>query len=171
MKPLIFPRAAFVMSRIVLSFGIIAASFFGTLWLLNNIWDVKYELVEVFPAKDLPSLTGRLNERGARVATEGVDRQNFVTYGPYIALKKGAYQIHIYYSSSAAPTQSIGTWDIMNGTSAVANGSLKGTNGKIEIMSVYFNASDTPTKYEFRNNWTGSKDIEIYKIELLVQRP
>ena len=174
MKLSIFSRPTALISLIVVSFGIIGASFFATLWLLDNEWDVKYEVAELFLAKDLPSLTGRLNERGARVATEGIDKPGFVTFGPYITPKKGTYQIHIYYSSSAALAQSVGTWDIIKGAGAVtlSKGSLNGTNGKTETISASFDASDlTPTKYEFRNSWNGSKDIEISKIEQLVQRP
>ena len=160
-----------LISLIALAFAIVGASFFTTLWLFDNMWSPKYELVEVFQAKDLLSLTGRLNERGARVAVEGIDKPNFVTAGPYVRLKKGSYQIVTYYSSSAASTQSIGTWDIIRGQSPITNGSLKGTDGKITTMSVYFDAPDlTPISYEFRNNWNGSKDIEIDKIELFARR-
>jgi len=61
-----FTRATVVISLIGVSVFIIGASFFTTLWLLDKAVDVKYEVAEVFLAKDLPSQTGRLNERGAR---------------------------------------------------------------------------------------------------------
>jgi hypothetical protein len=146
----------------------------------------------IFNGDNLSSQTGGL-QNGARIAFEGIDKPGFVTYGPYVILRKGSYRCIIYYSSRAPDDRIIGKWDIFRTdvgsirilkglfallahrqvgdlteiSATVDEGALFGTDGQTGSILVPFDVESwLSSTYEFRNFWNGSGDIRIIKIEL-----
>jgi hypothetical protein len=122
----------------------------------------------LFPARDLPSLTGRV-EGATRVAAQGIDSPGFVTFGPYFPLRKGSYRVVIRYSSSAPAEKQIGEWDVFNADTGIQidEQPLLGTEGEVKTVSTSFDVPNwKPRRFEFRNNWNGASDILIIDVEL-----
>src|SRR5262249_38989574 len=98
----------------------------------------------------------------------GTDKPGFVTFGPYIPLTSGSYQIAIEYSSGAPEGQPVGKWDVINGNGTVSvDGLLAGTSGLVKTVYASFVVSGrTASRYEFRTQWNGISDMRIIQIRL-----
>lgn len=148
---------------------VLAICCFGAIvTLLCGFIDVLNYQPIIFTPKNLPSQTGRIDS-GHRIAVGGVDKPGFVTFGPYISLRKGSYKVVISYISDAPKNHPIGRWDIYQADVGVtvAEGVIWGTEGRITNISTQFEVCRwVPSLYEFRNLWNGSSDIRIIKIEL-----
>ncbi|MFC2002709.1 hypothetical protein ACFLV4_02005 [Chloroflexota bacterium] len=122
----------------------------------------------IFNAKDLGSQTGSLQD-GMRFAVEVIDKPGYVTYGPYVILRGGSYRAVFYFASNASEDQTVGAWDIYQGSTdaIIKQGPLSGTKGQIKQISVPFDVANWQiTRWQFRTKWNGSNDIKIIKIEL-----
>jgi hypothetical protein len=121
-----------------------------------------------FSGNSLPSQSGRV-QGAARVATQGRDVPGFVTFGPYVGLRKGLYRVMIRYSSIAPIEQPIGKMDIYdadNGTQIAAY-PLHGTVGAVKALEVSFEVHNWKShKFEFRTYWDGMSEIQVHGIEL-----
>ncbi len=122
----------------------------------------------VFVGKDLPSRTGQVQGL-SRVATQGVDDAGVVTFGPYVPLRMGSYEVMIRFSSAAPVGQAIGKWDVFDFTDGaqLAVRPLYGTAGEVKKVQASFKINNWKFHlFEFRSVWDGTSDIKIYGIEL-----
>lgn len=120
------------------------------------------------PGNDLPSQTGRVQGL-VRVAVAGVDKPGFITFGPYIPLPKGTYQLRLKYSSTAPVEQIIGKADIFDADKATMHTDypLYGTAGIAKVIQTSFAVTEGRShRFEFRNNWNGLAEIQIISIAL-----
>ncbi|MBC3915864.1 hypothetical protein H8L32_00070 [Undibacterium sp. CY18W] len=122
----------------------------------------------VFKGADLPSQSGRL-AGSVRIAEQGTDQPGFLTFGPYVNLGRGRYEIVLRYSSTGAENQTVGSFDIYDTTTATQNRiiPLYGTNDVIKELTVNFESNlFSPHSFEFRNKWDGALDLKIHDLRL-----
>jgi len=122
----------------------------------------------VFYARDLPSLTGRV-ENVERIAERGVDRPGYLNFGPYVSLRKGTYDVLVRFSSFAPAEQVVGKFDIVesNPVTEIAELPLHGTGGHPQELEVAFKVTSWRFHaYEFRTYWDGLADVRIHEIVL-----
>jgi len=122
----------------------------------------------VFAAKDLPSHCGQI-EGDVRVATQGADAPGYVSYGPYLSLRRGSYQVAIKFSSNASVDEAIGHCDIYDSTTKtqMAVYPLRGTGGTVKELKISFALKNLNRHiFEFRSYWNGVSGIQLYGIEL-----
>ena len=122
----------------------------------------------VFQPKDLPSIVGRISD-SARVAEQSVDKAGLVSFGPYISLGKGKYEVLIKYSSVGSVDQQVGLFDVLDSVSAteISKASLVGTDGAVQEVRIRFKSREwTPRQFEFRSHWNGLFDLKVYQIIL-----
>ncbi|MFZ6657892.1 hypothetical protein [Undibacterium sp. TJN19] len=121
-----------------------------------------------FQAIDLPSQSGRLKD-STRIGEQGIDESGFITYGPYLLLGKGQYEVTVKYSSVGTSQQSVGWFDVYDATSGKQDllRPLYGTNNAIQELKIEFaNDQWVPHTFEFRNKWNGISNIRIYGIHV-----
>jgi hypothetical protein len=122
----------------------------------------------VFRASELPSQAGRVLDF-TRIAEQGIDSPGFLSYGPYVSLAKGEYEVVMMYSSSGDGVGTIGWFDIFDATSGVklSQSALQGTNNAVRELKVEFQldklGGDT---FEFRTYWDGVLNIKVHHILL-----
>jgi len=130
----------------------------------------------------LPRLFGEVE--GNRVEATGSDdgAAGFLTYGPYITLDPGHYEVVIGYSASAdssrrdgganvgAGANDVGQFDISNVTDGVISAvALPSTDGATEQATISFevkNGDDLPP-WEFRTWFGGKGTLTVESITLL----
>ena len=120
-------------------------------------------------AEKLPGVIGHL-EQGRRFASEPKDPAGVLSYGPYVNLKAGHYQVTLYYDALPAQGQSVGNWDII------------GRAGSSSEVSTLFNESFDPARHvatahieippdgmnlvEFRTIFSGHGRLAIQSFEV-----
>jgi len=109
-----------------------------------------------WPACKLPSTTGSNAPDCVRRAVTGHDKSGVLTFGPYIRLPSGNYEMTIHYRAEGAKNP--GAWDILAGKDVeVDRGQLVSTEGEIGIIKVKFvvptNLDNQP--YQFRTIFSG----------------
>ncbi len=122
----------------------------------------------VYLGKDLPSTTGGLNG-SSRFAKAGLDQAGYITYGPYIYLAKGKYEVSIKYASSALTDFKVGRYDVYDADRQYkySEGILSGTGGKEKTLTAHFEINgQTLSQYEFRVFWDGVADLEVKEVQL-----
>lgn len=122
----------------------------------------------LFYAHKLPSQSGRILNLN-RFAEQGYDQPGFITFGPYLPLRKGKYEVVISYRSVAKKTEVVGWADIYNATSGVqvTRTPMQGTNGEKEGLILQFEISQWKLSlFEFRTYWDGISNLEILDITL-----
>ncbi len=128
---------------------------------------------QTFAAKALFSLTGRV-EGERRVAAQPQDKAGYLTFGPYVPLRRGTYRIAMSYSSSAPPDTQIGTWDIFDASSGaqLAVYPLAGTSGTAAEREVTFEAHNWGQhRFEFRAFWNGLSDLQVETVRISMVSP
>ena len=122
----------------------------------------------VFQANNLPSQTGRVLGP-VRFAEQDIDHPGFLSYGPYISLAKGKYEVVVRYSSIGTGKQLVGYFDVANAKSGaiILQHPLYGTDSSVEELKIEFEVKQwTQQTLEFRNNWNGLSNLKIYDIRL-----
>jgi hypothetical protein len=123
-----------------------------------------------WPAATLPSQFAReLNDTMRMVnASQGT---GYVTFGPYIKLPKGNYQVDIVYFSDAPSTEKIGSWDsfLVKKPMILAAGALLGTGGKIKTLKVTFVVPEplSNNRFEVRTFFFGKYNLGIKSIAII----
>ena len=121
-----------------------------------------------WPADVLPTQIGVL--RDGRMVPSAIDKQGFLTYGPYIVLPPGRYHYAIDYASHSAPSQQVGKWDIVtsgaNGSREKAAGLLAGTGGASARVEGVFSVDDEKLPLEIRTFFMGGGNLQIIGIAL-----
>jgi len=79
----------------------------------NNAYLFKRKLTDklLILGANLPGITGK-KEGLVRIAKDVVDKQGFLSYGPYVDLDGGLYKIVIKYSAKSDNSDAVGTFDI-----------------------------------------------------------
>ncbi len=122
-----------------------------------------------WPAAILPSQIGQLEADALQV--RGSDKTGFVSYGPYVRLAQGRYQISIQYRSTAALDREVGYWDVVSGNAGGdiqthANGKIMGSANQLNMISFEIDVSQGKRSIEIRNYYAGVSDLAIYKIRI-----
>lgn len=121
-----------------------------------------------FLAKDLPSLTGHVHGN-SREALTGEDAAGYVSYGPYVPLRSGRYNLALTYSSPSSDGMGIGVWDVANAKSQrqLKSIELVGTDSIERTVQTTFDVDEwSSSPFEFRVFWEGKENIRVNKIEL-----
>ncbi|NOQ64671.1 MAG: hypothetical protein GQ582_09190 [Methyloprofundus sp.] len=119
-------------------------------------------------AAALPSQVGSLLNKG-RIARQGIDKQGYLTFGPYAKLLTGEYEFDVHYKSTLAATVNVGEWDVVisNGDDkiqALNTGKITGTDGlEKHIVKRFIVPKEFSGKnIEIRNFYNGKGDLIIY---------
>lgn len=121
----------------------------------------------VWPAAILPGQIGQLE--GDALLARGNDKSGFVSYGPYVRLPKGKYQIDIIYSSSASLDTQVGYWDIVSGNAGGdikthASDKIYGSAAQRKQIKINLELDQGNRSIEVRNFYSGGGDLAIYKL-------
>lgn len=125
----------------------------------------------LLPAGSLPSLTGSIYKQ-ARIAKAGVDTPGYITYGPYLPLADGDYEIRIRYQSETNGIETAGAWDVRDADRdwQIAAFALPGTLGKPHTVSEVVRVRNGGAhKIEVRILWNGSADFRVEAIEIALR--
>ncbi|MCU1359978.1 MAG: hypothetical protein JWN99_1267 [Ilumatobacteraceae bacterium] len=115
---------------------------------------------------DVLSIANGHRENG-EVTVSADDLAGVVTYGPYATLHPGTYRVTLHYTSSAAPTDVVGAFDIAPAPSAVGSTiPMVGTAGQPGEVSLTFEAVDPGTRWEFRSAWNGTGTLTVDDVTL-----
>ena len=134
----------------------------------NNLSKLVTGRTLVFLATDLPSQTGEVKNQKL-VAFNGIHKEGFINYGPYIPLSVGRYNLVLNYASNAPDYEIVGYFEItINlGNTVIKRQEMYGTNGSNSRVSLYFEKSEClDSIYEFRTWWNGLHDFQLEKIQL-----
>ena len=71
----------------------------------------------------LPKTTGR-NDGSARIAAEGTDAPGFVTFGPYVTLAAGCYELQLSYAAEYPAGTHPLSWDHYSGGHILSQGAV-----------------------------------------------
>ena len=114
----------------------------------------------------LPSQVGQAN--GTAVTAGAGDAPGFVTFGPYMSMTAGTYEITLDYSSSAPAGTPVGVLDVYSSHSGTvaAKVDIVGTAGKTGRVSVRFKVPHDSPQWEFRTLWNGTGSINIDSLTL-----
>jgi hypothetical protein len=117
----------------------------------------------LIPGSHLPSLTGKI-EGDARAATEGAP-SNHLTFGPYVALDRGRYEVTIKYVSEGEA----GSWDIVSGASGeglLANGNIPDTGGKVADIVATIDLPNGAKALEARTLYSGHGRLSVLSLTI-----
>lgn len=117
----------------------------------------------ILMAAELPSMTGRA-EGTARVAQQGQDEAGFLSYGPYLSLPAGRYEVRLRYLSEGTGHR----WDVVKGGARqhLAGGPLPATADAVDTVSVVLDLPDGATDLEVRTVYSGAGRLELYDVQV-----
>ncbi|WP_371232166.1 hypothetical protein ACAW63_05285 [Pseudomonas sp. QE6] len=122
-----------------------------------------------YPAGQMPSLTGR-TAGSERIAISQQDAPGFLSFGPYVGLSRGTYEVTLKYLSPAPEAIAAATFDIFHsGQPGEQKQALElvGTDGKARSVCIRFNVSALrASPYEFRVLWNGQVDMRLQGMTL-----
>lgn len=124
---------------------------------------------QTFLPAELPTQIGKLVD-GSLVSVEK-SGAGFLTFGPYINLIKGQYEIDIIYSSNTPQSQSLGYWDSI-GVDALGqqiklgSDSITGTSGNKTTIHYTIELTQNLEKVEFRTFFNGKYDLNVHQISI-----
>ncbi|QEI08618.1 hypothetical protein FXN63_24315 [Pigmentiphaga aceris] len=120
-----------------------------------------------WPATDLPTLIGVL--QGDALVPRNPAVAGFLSFGPYAAvpteLPPTNVRIDLDYSSQAPAGQVVGHWDVVLGSTVLAEGDLSGSNGERRTISQVVSLADRqPGRLEVRTRFDAKGDLRLYGI-------
>jgi hypothetical protein len=127
-----------------------------------------YSPVSIWLGSDLQTQAGQLV--GTQLHSQ--QREGFISYGPYLGLRKGSYRYEIEYQSQQLPQEVIGYWDVMlnlaGAPKQLARGDLVGSSSEQKIVQGEFvlehDAMDAPL--EIRNYVQAKGDLKISAVRI-----
>lgn len=122
----------------------------------------------IFVASQLPSLTGKTIAT-SRSAQHGENEEGFLSFGPYVPLRAGQYEVSISYQSSAPSSEVVGWTDIYDASSGIQKSktTIQGTSGRQEKITRIFTTDQRGEHlFEFRTHWNGLFNLQINSITL-----
>jgi len=110
----------------------------------------------------LPSHTGGIRET-YRFAGGG-SKEGFLTFGPYVDLSAGRYELVLTYSSNVEGNW----WDIVSlqdgKLASSAQGNLPDTNGRVSDVKVEIDLTKGAKRLEMRTYFSGKGDLEVHRL-------
>jgi hypothetical protein len=124
----------------------------------------------IFPAKSLPYLTGS-DDGTSRIAQPGVNAPGYFSFGPFIRLPRGSYELRIVYSTDAPAGTSIGHWSVgevdAKEMRVLKDANLLGETGGVTTLVIPFEAAGGSTlRYAFPITWGGEFTLRLMRMEL-----
>ena len=109
--------------------------------------------------------TTQIQAEGAVSQSEG---EATLTFGPYVTLREGTYEVSFDYRSPRTPDQVAGRWDIVTdlGARGLAQGALMGTSDAEASAKVTLALDQKTTKLEFRTFSAGAKTLAVKAIHV-----
>ncbi|SFM12995.1 hypothetical protein SAMN03159341_11780 [Paenibacillus sp. 1_12] len=133
-------------------------------------WPMVRGTKQIIKARDLPSLTGTLQEN-TRIATEGFDKPGVLTFGPYTNLSQGKYILKLNYTANyMSDDKSLSKWDL--GFTApgkwevIDQGVIDSTTDSLGQISREIEVKSDNATFEFRTFYEGKGNITIISIEV-----
>lgn len=119
----------------------------------------EYEMV----GNELPGTVGKVQDR-SRVAEASKDAAGYLSYGPYIAVPPGRYQVVIAYTSTESGNKwDAGRFNIPEKSVKLAEGTLPAGNGKLMFS---FQTGKSVSDFEIRTWFGGRGRLAIHSIRL-----
>jgi hypothetical protein len=114
----------------------------------------------------LPIVNG--HHVGDEVTVSAPDLPGFVTFGPYVYVGPGDYQVTVRYSASSDPAVAVGSFDVSSPeeTGLLASTSLPGTDGRMAEVTLTFNSPKELSRFEFRTSWSGVGEMTVRSVTL-----
>lgn len=110
-----------------------------------------------FDATELPSA---LTEGEKKVSNTGIPGN--LTFGPYVALKKGNYKLSLYYNTDT----DLNTWDVFSNSNQLTFGQGVLTSDKTVVFDTFY-LDDSFEDIEVRTYYQGEGELGISKIVLI----
>jgi len=118
----------------------------------------------------LPMTTGR-NDGSARIAVEGTDAPGFVTFGPYVMLTAGCYELQLSYAAAYPDGTHPLSWDHYSGGQILSQGLVDAAErGTVLRQVVRVPPGDQIDGFELRVWFGGKGRIRIDKL-VIVESP
>jgi len=118
----------------------------------------------------LPMTTGR-NDGSARIAVEGTDAPGFVTFGPYVMLTAGCYELQLSYAAAYPDSTHPLSWDHYSGGQILSQGLVDAAErGTVLRQVVRVPPGDQIDGFELRVWFGGKGRIRIDKL-VIVESP
>ncbi|OOG54169.1 hypothetical protein B0E47_13480 [Rhodanobacter sp. B05] len=127
---------------------------------------------KIWPACKLPSTTGSDAVSCTRQAVVGHDKAGYLTFGPYIHLPAGGYEMTIHYLSQGADNS--GAWDILAGTNVeIDKGDFVSTDEKQGTVRKVFTVPGNMDNqfYQFRTFFNGEGKLTTVDVGLKMIQP
>jgi hypothetical protein len=128
-----------------------------------------------FDAAQLSSATGKI-EGTSRIAVEGRDSENFLTYGPYLELKPGRFRAVYHYAYSAPPAPDReALYDRLEYSNEPdldhTAKPLPCPNREEQILIDDFTVPRPGENFEFRIHYRGSGTLRVDSLEITPLEP
>ena len=122
------------------------------------------EHTKTFPAKDLPSRTGKIIG-GKRSASPG-DARGFTTHGPYVHLWPGNYTISVAYSLSGDDGASASHWEVTSerGANKLFKAPLEDSQGELTQVTYALEIQESVANIELRTFYGGRGTLSIASV-------
>lgn len=114
--------------------------------------------VLIIPGSKLPSLVGSI-EGDTRVAKEGTPA-GCLTYGPYLALDPGRYEVTIKYEAEGKT----GSWDVISSAGPLTAGRIPDTHGMIADIAVTIDLPNGAENLEARALYSGHGRLSVKSV-------
>ena len=113
-------------------------------------------------ADTLPSQTGGIRET-YRFAGGG-SKEGFLTFGPYVDVASGRYELVLTYFGNAEGSW----WDIVSlqdgRITSLAQGNLADSNGRVSEVKVEIDLTKGAKRLEMRTYFSGKGDLEVHRV-------
>ncbi len=113
----------------------------------------------------LPSISGSIV--GTDIQVDQNHTAGFVTYGPYLPLGPGRYELTLQYSSTSPVGQAVGLFEAASPEKGGAGSvSILGSAGQPSSVRLAFEVAEDGGRWEFRTSWSGADELVIQSITL-----
>lgn len=125
-----------------------------------------------FKASELNGAIGKIDNQN-RVVIGGIDKQGFITYGPYVKLQEGKYQFHMSYVSSEPINTPVGSWEVFVSLPTegkkIKDGTIYGSHGLDRHLSGDFVIPKefSDEKVEIKNFYNGVGNLTIKSLTII----
>jgi hypothetical protein len=136
--------------------------------IIPNIHKTEFPREVFIPPNRYSSQTGEFQNNNW-IASQILDEEGFLVYGPYVQLNSGKYVLIVEYKSDAHHDEIIGYLDIFNASKSnlVKKLPINGTSSKIKKQKIEFSVTNWfGHVFELRCYWNGKSNTTIYNINL-----
>jgi hypothetical protein len=111
----------------------------------------------------LPRINGVA--KGSTVVAEPPGASGFITYGPYMPLKRGNYRVTLRYRATSDGAD-VGTFDVADATESIKSAPIVSSAGRSSSVSLSFSVVDDSSAWEFRTQWSGTGTLIVESLTL-----